>query len=119
MRFFLYVICFLSLNDYSFAEKKLKICDFSEITSNAINHSNNDKNRHCTVSCYLRFCYPGFIISLIGLEKELIDLIGPGNSEKEDYEAGERGVKIANQIKSSSIGQQNQCLESCDQYYSK
>jgi hypothetical protein len=80
----------------------------------ASNHSLNDKNRHCTVSCMLALtCNDGEVL-LAGVLKEFKDLFGPGNAERKDLVADGRGIHL---VRTDRARTDSECLEQCDLIY--
>ena len=77
-------------------------------------HSQNDKNRHCTVSCMLALKCNDNEVMMIGLLKEFKDVFGPGDADSEDIEADALGISLA--AKGAARNNQ-QCLKQCDLYY--
>ena len=77
-------------------------------------HSQNDKNRHCTVSCMLALKCNDNEVMLVGLLKEFKDVFGPGDADAEDIEADALGVSLASR---GSAKTNKQCLAQCDLYY--
>lgn len=77
-------------------------------------HSQNDKNRHCTVSCMLALKCNDNEVMMIGVLKEFKDLLGPGDADAEDIEADALGISLA--AKGAARNNQ-QCLKQCDLYY--
>jgi hypothetical protein len=79
-------------------------------------HSQNDKNRHCTVSCMLALKCNDNEVMMIGLLKEFKDLFGPGDAEYEDIEADALGINLA---ATRAARTDEQCLRQCDLYYKR
>jgi hypothetical protein len=77
-------------------------------------HSQNDKNRHCTVSCMLALKCNDTEVMMIGLLKEFKDLLGPGDADQEDIEANALGISLS---ASGAARSDQQCLNQCDLYY--
>ncbi len=55
----------------------------------------NDKWKHCSLSCMLARRCGGEDSFIIGIIKELADLVGPGNAEWADLRADADGVALA------------------------
>jgi len=86
-------------------------------------HYNNDKSKHCVVSCLLAAKCGQDESSLMGILKEVVDIFGPGNAEWADLEADWHGLttalNYANQKCRSSFWDffefQNKCFKkSCE-----
>lgn len=69
-----------------------------------------DKAKHCTVMCYVTNKCSQYSARALGLTKELIDLLGPGNAERADLEANEFGIQLA--LKNPHLNKES-CLEHC------
>lgn len=74
--------------------------------------SSRDKLKHCTLSCLVARKCPDAEIELVGLIKELIDLIGPGDSDRADMEANRKGIQLAKKAE-----KEEDCLRFCSQIY--
>jgi hypothetical protein len=84
------------------------------VVTKATAHSPQDKNRHCAVSCLLTLrCPPGEVL-LVGVMKEIKDLLGPGQAEVADLEANLTGISLALKLAARNT---HQCFEQCDLYY--
>ena len=70
----------------------------------------SDKAKHCSLSCLVARRCDNNDILVFGLIKEMVDLIGPGNSEWEDMEANRQGVLYAHQS-------HRRCLFLCIHHY--
>ena len=73
-----------------------------------------DKFKHCSVSCILTLKCPAVDVLEIGIIKELVDVIGPGNAELADLKADYQGVKLATSNKSTT---DHSCMNSCHKIY--
>ena len=71
-----------------------------------------DKLKHCTLSCLVARKCPDAEIELVGLIKELVDLIGPGDADRADMEANRRGIQLSKQTQ-----KEEDCLRFCSQVY--
>lgn len=78
------------------------------------NHSTNDKNRHCTVSCMLALQCNDTEVLLVGILKEFRDVFGPGEADAEDIKANRYGINLVRQDR-ARIDQE--CLDQCDLRY--
>jgi hypothetical protein len=99
------------------AESKMAVCSLihvSNIKKIAEAHSNYDKNRHCSVSCMLTLKCPAVDVLLAGYFKELADLLGYGEPDKEDLKANKLGIDLA---RTRAATTNNACLRHCDLYY--
>ncbi len=73
-----------------------------------------DKAKHCTVMCYVTNKCSQYSARALGLTKELIDLLGPGNAERADLEVNEFGIQLA--LKNPELNKET-CLELCLNQY--
>lgn len=74
----------------------------------------HDKYKHCAVSCLLALrCNPADVRQL-GLFKEGIDLLGPGNAEMADLKADFKGVDFAVKKKART---DDECIQKCHEAY--
>jgi hypothetical protein len=73
-----------------------------------------DKAKHCTVMCFVTHKCSQYSARALGLTKELIDLLGPGNAERADLEANEYGIQVA--LANPEITKE-MCLEICTEHY--
>lgn len=80
----------------------------------ATSHSNNDKNRHCTVSCMLALKCNDAEVLLVGVLKEFRDVFGPGQADAEDIKADKYGISLVRQDRART---DNECLDQCDLRY--
>lgn len=80
----------------------------------ATSHSNNDKNRHCTVSCMLALKCNATEVLLVGMLKEFKDVFGPGEADAEDIKADKYGISL---VKTDRANTDQECLEQCDLRY--
>lgn len=55
----------------------------------------NDKWKHCSLSCMLAIRCGGQDSFIVGILKELADMVGPGNAEWADLQADADGVSLA------------------------
>lgn len=74
----------------------------------------HDKYKHCAVSCLLALRCPATEVKQLGILKEGIDVVGPGNAEMADLEADFRGVKYATSKKAKT---DKECINLCKAYY--
>jgi hypothetical protein len=84
------------------------------VISIAEKHSQNDKNRHCSVSCMLALKCNDAEVMMVGILKEFKDVFGPGDADAADIEADLTGVALASKRAARTDGQ---CLSQCDLYY--
>jgi hypothetical protein len=113
----LIVFSFLLLISTAALAKPTAICSYiyaKKVVPIAEQHSPNDKNRHCTVSCMLTLRCPSADVMMAGVLKEVKDLFGPGNAEVEDLVADAIGVDLA---LFRIARTDKQCLKKCDLYY--
>lgn len=74
----------------------------------------SDKNMHCSASCLLTFkCRPADVLA-IGIAKELLDVVTPGDSDIEDLKADIKGIKL---VTSGTARDKSDCFERCLVYY--
>jgi len=94
-------VILLSLN----AEAKNVVCSinhYPKIKTYIESISNYDKFKHCAVSCFLaRRCHSVEVLN-IGILKELIDLVTPGDADWQDLQADYDGVNFAKANKKTS-----------------
>ena len=82
-------LCLLLLLITGHAEAKA-ICSFihvKKLIPITISHSQNDNNRHCTLSCMLTLKCAAADVLAAGVLKEVTDIFGPGNAEAADLAA--------------------------------
>lgn len=77
-------------------------------------HSTNDKNRHCSVSCMLSLRCQREEVMILGILKELKDVFGPGNAERDDLIADKYGIDL---VKHGRARTDLECFEQCDLRY--
>lgn len=97
------------------SEEAIPLCSafhFKSVKAKLI-ESNNDKYKHCAVSCMLaRRC--GIVDSYyIGVLKEIWDLFTPGDADLKDIEADIVGIRMYNANKGIT---DNQCNAKCINY---
>ncbi len=80
----------------------------------ATSHSDNDKNRHCTVSCMLALKCNDTEVLLVGVLKEFRDVFGPGEADAEDIKADRYGISL---VRDDRAQTDPECLEQCDLRY--
>ena len=101
--FFIYALFFINIK--TFAQEKL-FCSTSygfEIREKIDNFKITDKAKHCSLSCLVARKCKNANILLLGFMKELIDIVGPGNSEIEDMKANFQGTYFAFTSKQSCL----------------
>ncbi len=76
--------------------------------------SSYDKFKHCSVSCLLARRCPGFDVFELGVIKELVDIVGPGNAEFADLRADHIGVKLGEKLRSAG---DEACFKSCSEEF--
>lgn len=74
----------------------------------------HDKYKHCAVSCLLALRCPPADVRQLGLLKEGIDLLGPGNAEMDDLKADFKGVDFAVKKKAKT---DDECIQKCHEAY--
>lgn len=109
------ILFFLVAPSYAFANQKF-ICSFYYMDKyhDEVNRlpAHRDKLKHCTLSCLVARKCLSFEVDMIGILKEIYDLIGPGNSELEDIEANRRGIRFA-----PAAQNERECMRFCAQVY--
>jgi hypothetical protein len=80
----------------------------------ATEHSEYDKNRHCSVSCMLALKCNNQEVMMVGVLKEIQDVFGPGEADAEDLKADAFGISL---VSSRAAKTDLQCLTQCDLYY--
>lgn len=73
-----------------------------------------DKYKHCAVSCLLALRCPAKEVMHLGILKEGLDLIGPGNAEMDDLKADFTGVGFVTKKK---VKTDEECIQQCHQVY--
>ena len=74
----------------------------------------SDKNMHCSVSCILTLkCFPEDVL-VIGIAKEILDILGPGDSDIEDIRANLKGIRL---VTSGTARDKEDCYARCLTYY--
>lgn len=63
----------------------------------------NDKVRHCFVSCLITIKCDEVTAAAVGLVKEAIDSVGPGDADWEDWEADKRGIACGTKVKQKKV----------------
>ncbi len=96
--------------------KTTALCSYiySSAAIEKVENIQNDKLKHCSVTCMLTLRCGAADALELGLLKELKDLFGEGNAEWADLEANQTGAYQA------SIGRartDNQCISRCRDYY--
>jgi hypothetical protein len=72
----------------------------------------NDKVRHCLVSCLITVMCGPVTAAAVGLVKEGIDALGPGDADWEDWEADKRGIACGTKVKQKKV---ESCGAACRQ----
>jgi hypothetical protein len=112
----LLVLLIASLTNTALAGTEL-FCSYyhsARVIKIATEHTEFDKNRHCTVSCMLALKCNNHEVMMIGLLKEIQDVFGPGEADSEDLKADAFGISL---VSSSAAKTDKQCLTQCDLYY--
>lgn len=76
----------------------------------------NDKLQHCSASCMFAIHCPVTDVAVMGILKELADLLGVGNAEVKDLEADFDGIRI--QAK-HHFNKYDQCIKACKDIHPK
>jgi hypothetical protein len=109
----LFLLLMLSSNSHA---KSTALCSYiySSKVIEKVEKFQNDKLKHCSVTCMLTLrCGPIDALEL-GMLKEMKDLFGDGNAEWADLEANQTGAYQA------SIGRartDKECISRCRDYY--
>ena len=74
----------------------------------------SDKTKHCALSCFLSLRCGPFESLNVGLLKELLDILGPGQAEMADLQANQQGITLALAGRARS---KSQCLRECKTIY--
>lgn len=74
--------------------------------------ASSDKYKHCSLSCHLSLLCGTTGTATIGIIKELVDVIGPGNAEWNDLRANFRGMSLSRRVSGPSG-----CYRGCGLYY--
>jgi RHS repeat-associated protein len=72
----------------------------------------NDKYKHCVVSCYIDVTCDKTTAQAAGIGKEIKDIFGPGNAEWADWQADKEGIRCGENIKKNKKGT---CEKPCRQ----
>jgi hypothetical protein len=109
------LLIFLLVPSYAHASEKI-LCSFYYMDKyhDEVNKlpGSKDKLKHCALSCMVARKCPSFEVEVVGILKEIYDLIGPGNPELDDIEANRRGISFAPIAKKRS-----DCFRFCKQIY--
>jgi hypothetical protein len=73
-----------------------------------------DKTMHCTLSCDLTNKCNANVSLALGIGKEFVDVLGPGDAEWGDLSANLKGVRIAVRRQAKTF---RQCLSLCAGLY--
>jgi hypothetical protein len=74
----------------------------------------NDKFKHCAVSCVLGFQCGIVSTTKMGIFKEILDLFTPGNSDIEDLKANKYGIDL---VLKHNVRDQKTCDQKCKSRY--
>jgi hypothetical protein len=77
----------------------------------------SDKQKHCTMSCFIKLHCSSYSTYQLGVIKEIADFFLPNhNSELKDIKANLAGIYIAKQVQSQfpKNQQKTQCIRKCD-----
>ena len=111
----LVIIALLMVMSSSFANEKVALCSIfhaNSVKAKLIQNNNNDKYKHCAVSCMLALrC--GAIDSLnIGILKEVWDMFTPGDADIKDIKADMIGIEFyLNKMAVSDKECNQRCIE--------
>ncbi|MFL5783126.1 MAG: hypothetical protein ACJ76H_00870 [Bacteriovoracaceae bacterium] len=73
-----------------------------------------DKNMHCSASCILTLkCYPDDVLA-IGIGKEILDILTPGDCDINDIRADLKGIRL---VTSGTSRDSEDCYARCLSYY--
>jgi hypothetical protein len=100
-----------------FAGGPKKLCTLKHadyVTKIASQHSDYDKNRHCSVSCMLSLRCNKTEVLVIGYMKEFSDVFGEGNPERADLVANRYGISL---VRHQRARTDKECLQQCDLRY--
>lgn len=87
---------------------------YSSVKKIAEKYGSFDKYKHCAVSCMLTLRCPSFEVFEVGIIKELVDTVGPGNAEFADLQADYQGVELASTYKAKL---DSECIRECHRIY--
>lgn len=110
----IFFIGFFSLNAQA---EQFPLCSLiykNKAKAKAESLSNYDKFKHCYVSCYLARRCPSLDVMELGIIKELVDIVGPGNAEFADLQADRDGVKLGDQLRGAN---DEACEKACKGIY--
>jgi hypothetical protein len=99
--------------------KELVICPLiylSSVKKTVEANGDYDKFKHCAVSCLLALRCPAADVLELGIIKELIDVVGPGDADIADIEADHQGIKLATSVKGIT---DKSCMAICHTLYTK
>jgi hypothetical protein len=73
-----------------------------------------DKNMHCSASCILTLkCFPDDVLA-IGIAKEILDILTPGDCDINDIRADLKGIRL---VTSGTARDSEDCYSRCLGYY--
>lgn len=111
-------VCFFIFGLWSTAvEANDRICKLSTIRAVKAEVSSRlitDKNKHCSASCILTLkCFPEDVLA-IGIAKEILDMLTPGDSDINDIRANLKGIRL---VTSGTARDPEDCYSRCLSYY--
>ena len=96
---------------------ELMVCPllyYSSVKKMVEENGSFDKYKHCAVSCALTLRCPATDVLELGLLKELVDVVGPGNAELNDLKADYEGVALASTSRAKT---DRECINKCHKIY--
>lgn len=115
IKLFALLIIFTATNVY--AEQAVIVCPtfyYSSVKKTVEANGAHDKFKHCAVSCLLALRCPAVDVLELGILKELLDVVGPGNAEMNDLRADYHGVGLVTSLKAKT---DKACISYCHKQY--
>jgi hypothetical protein len=99
------------------ADEQVMLCPaiyYSSVKKIVNANGSFDKFKHCSVSCLLTLRCPAVDVLELGILKEILDVVGPGNAEMADLRADYFGVELVTSLKAKN---DKSCLTLCHKAY--
>ena len=109
--FFIFPLISISTSVWASEDKMICASYYALKWSERVERLRSDKAKHCTLSCLVAKKCQNNNILVLGAVKDVLDLIGPGNSEWQDMKANIQGVVFSTQPNLN-------CFQSCIKRYS-
>lgn len=109
-----FLLFFLVLNQATASDVICKLSTIKAVRTEVQARKITDKNMHCSASCLLTLvCSPADVLA-IGIAKELLDVVTPGDSDIEDLKADIKGIRL---VTSGTARDKNDCYARCLSYF--